>query len=237
MTPDGSTVEQPAEDPRPTGVKTARALLADLPRLHHWGGEDQVGGLNQQIGERMILELDRYDSPRVIETGAGATTLLFCCLDLGTLTSIAPSPELFERIAAQAKDRRIETKGLRTICERSEVALPPLAAEGERFDIALIDGSHNWPSVFVDFCYMNMMMPAGATLLIDDIQLYSVSQLYRLLRQEEGFDFVSLDGKLATFRKNSGRQFLPEWNSEPFIAENSPVATDQADQAGSGERP
>jgi hypothetical protein len=201
----------------------AQALLADLPKLHFWGGSPQVGGLNAVIGERIIAEVAGYDSPRVIETGAGATTLLFCCLDPGALTSIAPSAELHDRILAEAAAREIGVQPLRFLCERSEVALPRIAAEGDRFEVGLIDGSHNWPSVFVDFCYINMMMPAGGTLFVDDIHLYSVSQLYFLLRQQEQFEYVALDNKLATFRKLVDRPFLPEWNGEPYIAQNSTV--------------
>jgi Methyltransferase domain len=199
-------------------------LLADLPKLHSWGGEKQVGGLNTVIGDRLISELQRYDSPRVIETGAGATTLLFCCLDPGGLVSIAPDADLRDRIFAEAAKRQISLKRLFFVCDRSELALPRIAADRNRFDIGLIDGSHNWPSVFVDFCYINMMMPAGGTLFVDDVHLYSVSQLFNLLRQQEQFEHVALDDKMATFRKLVDRPFLPEWNGEPYIAENSPVA-------------
>jgi Methyltransferase domain len=201
----------------------ARALLADLPKLHFWGGEEQVGGLNSVIGERMITELARYESPRVIETGAGATTLLFCCLDPGALVSIAPSAELRDRIFAEAAKRQIALTRLFFVCDRSELALPRIAADRNQFDVGLIDGSHNWPSVFVDFCYINVMMPAGGTLFVDDIHLYSVSQLFHLLRQQEQFEFIALDNKMATFRKLVHQQFLPEWNQEPYIAENSPA--------------
>jgi hypothetical protein len=205
----------------------ARALLANLPKLHRWGGEEQVGGLNSVIGERMITELARYDSPRVIETGAGATTLLFSCLDPGALVSIAPNAELRDRIFAEATKRQIALTRLFFVCDRSELALPRAAADRNRFDVGLIDGSHNWPNVFVDFCYINMMMPAGGTLFVDDIHLYSVSQLHHLLRQqEELFEFVALDDKMATFRKLVEDQFLPEWNQEPYIAEQSPVPID-----------
>ena len=165
----------------------------------------------------------RYDSPRVIETGAGATTLLFCCLEPNALTSIAPSSELHDRILAEAATREIGVELLRFLCERSEIALPRIAADGDRFDVGLIDGSHNWPSVFVDFCYINMMMPAGGTLFVDDVHLYSVSQLYCLLRQQDEFEYVALDNKLATFRKLANRPFLPEWDGEPYIAQNSTV--------------
>jgi len=204
-------------------LNAAEALLADLPKLHYWGGSPQVGGLNRPIGERMIAELSRYDAPRVVETGAGASTLLFCCLEPGGLTSIAPTSDLRDRILAEAESRQIGVDRLRFICERSETALPRIAADGDRYDVGLIDGCHNWPSVFVDFCYINMMLPAGGTLFVDDIQLYSVSQLYRLLLQQDLFEYVALDGKMATFRKLADRPFLPEWNGEPYIAQNSPV--------------
>lgn len=206
-------------DHRP--VSDPHALLANLPKLHHWWGEDQVGGLNNRIGERMIGEIGRYDQPRIVETGAGATTLLFCCMDPAALTSIAPDAELRDRILAEAEKREISVEPLRFLCERSEVALPRIAADEDRFDVGLIDGSHNWPSVFVDFCYMNMMMPAGGTLFVDDVHLYSVSQLYFLLRQQEEFEYVALDDKLATFRKVVDRPFLPEFIQQPYIIQNT----------------
>jgi hypothetical protein len=223
-TPTASSAgDQHSQDSSVGSGGDARALLADLPRLHRWGGSEQVGGLNSRIGERMISEIDRYESPRVIETGAGATTLLFCCLEPAAVTSIAPDAELHERILAEAAAREISVDRLRYVCDRSEVALPRLADEGDQFDVGLIDGSHNWPCVFVDFCYINMMMPAGGTLFVDDVHLYSVSQLYFFLRQQGEFEYVALDDKLATFRKLVWRPFLLEWTEEPYIAQNSTV--------------
>ncbi len=202
----------------------ARALLADLPRLHDWGRGPEVGGLTQPIGNRIITELARYDSPRVVETGAGASTLLFCCLEPGAVTSIAPDAALRDRMLAEAAARGIPIDRLRFVCEQSELALPRLAAAGERFDAGLIDGAHGWPNVFVDFCYINLMLPVGGTLFVDDVQLYSVAQLYLLLRQQEEFEYVALDDKLATFRKVLDHPFLPEWSSQPYIKQNTVVA-------------
>ena len=78
--------------------------------------------------------------------------------------------------------------------------------------------------MFVDFCYINMMLPVGGTLFVDDVQLYSVGQLYLLLREQEEYEYVGLDGKFATFRKVLDRPVLPEWRSQPFIERNT-VAT------------
>jgi hypothetical protein len=201
----------------------ARAVLADPPRLHDWGRGWEVGGLTNRIGERLIAELGRYDSPRVIETGAGASTLLFCALEPAAATTIAPDAGLRDRTLAAASERGISTERLRFICDRSELALPKLAEADERCDAAFIDGSHNWPAVFVDFCYLNLMMPVGGTLFVDDVQLYSVAQLYMLLRKQEEFEYVGLDDKMATFRKVLDHPFLPEWRSQPYIEENTVV--------------
>src|SRR3954451_22133439 len=93
----------------------ARALLADPPRLHDWGRGWEVGGLTHRIGERLIGELGRHDSPRVIEAGAGASTLLFCSLGTKAVTSIAPDAALRSRTLAPASERGISTERLRFI--------------------------------------------------------------------------------------------------------------------------
>jgi hypothetical protein len=200
---------------------SAQALLEDLPKLHDFGRGPEVGGLDTRIGERMIAEVTRYDAPRIVETGAGASTLLFLCLEPQALTSIAPDSGLHERILATAGEREIGVESLQFLCEQSELALPRLFALGERFDVGLIDGSHNWPAVFVDFCYINMMLSVGGTLFVDDVQLYSVEQLYLFLREQEEYEYVGLDGKFATFRKVLDRPLLSEWDSQPFIVRNT----------------
>ena len=202
----------------------AESLLANLPELHFWGGRARVGGLDRRIGNRLIDEVRRYERPRIIETGAGASSLLFCTLEPEALTTIAPDAKLRDRMLEAAREREISTEPLRFICERSETALPALALDGERYDVAFVDGCHNWPGVFVDFCYMNMMLSAGGTLLVDDTHLYSVVQLVHLLRQEKDYEYVALDGKLATFRKVTDDSFLPEWGSQPYIAQSTLTA-------------
>jgi len=211
--------ESPARD-----EEAARALLADLPRLHDWGRGPEVGGLDVRIGERLIAELGRFEAPRVIETGAGASTLLFCCLGPAALTTIAPDAGLRDRMMAEAERRGIPTGPLTFHTEQSELTLPRLQADGDRCDVALIDGSHSLPSVFVDFCYMNLMMPVGGSMIVDDVHLYSCAQLYLMLRQQEEFEYVALDGKMATFHKVVEHSFVPDWRHQPFVEQNTVVA-------------
>src|SRR5262245_57177866 len=118
----------------------SRSFLQDLPTLHVWGGRPQVGGLDRRIGKRIVEELEALDVPAIIETGAGATTLLFLCLNPSSVTSIAPDAELRNRVFAEAASRSIPTEVLRFVTGRSEWVLPELAAAGEPIDVALIDG-------------------------------------------------------------------------------------------------
>ena len=67
-----------------------RDLLNDPPKLHIWGGTPQVGGMNKQIGNRIIELMGDLESPAVMETGAGVSTMLFLLLGARPMTTIAP---------------------------------------------------------------------------------------------------------------------------------------------------
>jgi hypothetical protein len=205
----------------PADNDKARAYLHDLPKLHIWSDVAQVGGLNPYIGGRIIEVVSELGSPRILETGAGATTLLFLLLAPQSVTTIAPDRALHDRVHKEAADRGIDTRPLRFLIERSELALPQLAAAGESIDVALIDGNHGWPAVFVDFCFINYMLCKDGVLLVDDIQLHSVAQLFLLLRNQPDYELLSIEDKQATFRKVTDGQWLPDWRQEPFIESNS----------------
>jgi hypothetical protein len=88
-------------------------------------------------------------------------------------------------------------------------------------EVAFIDGNHGWPSVFVDFCYLNMMMPEGALLFVEGVHVYACEQLLLLLQGQPEFELVSLVEKQATFRKTTKAKFLPDWRGEPFVLANT----------------
>jgi Methyltransferase domain len=202
----------------------AAAFLRDLPKLHKRSGEPAYsGGLNPRLGQVMIDEIGKLgEGPRSIETGAGNSTLLFMMLGCSTVTAIAPNEKLGRCIRSEAAERGLDDAVLRYINDRSERALPRLALdEDARCEIAFIDGNHGWPSVFVDFCYLNMMLEQDGVVFVDDVHIYACAQLMLLLREQPEFDQVSLVGKMATFRKRTQAKFLHDWRGEPFIVANT----------------
>ena len=208
-------------------IEQARAILADRPRLHVFrDGSPKDGGLNRVMGERMIEEISVLERARIAETGTGLSTLLFLSLDPESVITISPAPELHERTRAEAVARGIDLGPARFVDDRSETALPLLAlVEKVELDVAFIDGNHGWPAVFVDFCYLNRMLRPGGLMFVDDVQIYAVAQLVCLLREQQPhYEFVAVDGKMATFRKGADLPYLPDWRMEPFITSNTATA-------------
>jgi len=208
-------------------IEQAQAILDDHPFVHHDRfGKPKDGGLNRKMGERFIAEISTLERPRIAETGTGLSTMVFLALDPEFVISVSPAPELHERTRAEAVNRGIDVAPLRFVDDRSETALPLLAlVESVELDVGFIDGNHGWPAVFVDFCYLNRMLRPGGLMFIDDVQVYAVAQLVCLLREQQPhYEFVSIDSKMATFRKGLDLPYLPDWRMEPFITSNTPTA-------------
>jgi len=196
------------------------ALLADPPVLHIWDGQPRVGGMGGEVGHRLVRNIrarptaDTFD---VLETGAGLSTLLFLALGVTSITSVDPTAGLRDRVFAEAGRRGIDVRPLDYIEERSELVLPKMVESERRYDLCLIDGSHSWPTVFVDFCYANACLRQDGLLLLDDVQLHSVRQLFLLLAAQPGYRLVSeqWDWKLAAFVKETREPFLSQ--VQPFL--------------------
>ncbi len=200
---------------------TFEDYLNDLPLLHSWDGGTtwNTGGFKaEHLRQLHDTIADRVgEGASFIETGAGNSTLTFLQLSPSRVVSVVPDEELHRRIRTAASERGIDHSPLVFRGERSEIALPKVAAAEETHDVALIDGGHGWPTVFVDFCYLNMMLRKGSLLLIDDVGIYSVAELTRLLEEEE--DFVKVDdfGKVQLWEKTSNRHFLLGHSYQPYI--------------------
>src|SRR5262245_65887490 len=93
------------------------AFLKNLPNLHQRGDAPaHSGGLNVELGRVFAEELGRLDSPSIIETGAGCTSLLFLMLGCSSVTSIATDDALGQRIHEEAVSRGVAASAL--TCDR-----------------------------------------------------------------------------------------------------------------------
>lgn len=203
--------------------------LSSLPLLHTWdnGKTWNTGGFkpSQLRSLHDFLHRSLPAHPTVLETGAGNSTICLSFLQPAVQTTICPDQALFDRIETYCRGAGIPTGRIDYRLGFSEWVLPEMAAptrdSGPVLDFGLIDGGHNWPTVFVDFFYMNVMLREGGYLMLDDLQLHSVKELGRLLVEQPGYELCLDERKFLVFRKTIADRTLPEWNSQPYILRRS----------------
>ncbi|MCB1844281.1 MAG: class I SAM-dependent methyltransferase [Halioglobus sp.] len=61
--------------------------------------------------------------------------------------------------------------------ELSELCLPRLLAQGERYDFAFIDGWHTFDQVMLEFFYVNRMLEPGGVVVFDDMHLPALQKV------------------------------------------------------------
>jgi hypothetical protein len=179
------------------------ALLANPPHLHFWGGEWKSGGLGPNQLALLVSAAESVGpNPKVIETGAGLSTLVLLAMG-AKLTSFFLSEELRKRIEVACDERGITISNWTPEVGYSEFTFPRFLDQhaDEFFDLVLIDGGHLVHTVFTDFTYGFAALRQGGIMLIDDLQSPAVNVLYQILKVSSFVEQVSRAGKTASFRK------------------------------------
>ena len=178
-------------------------LAGAPPKLHFWGGEWRVGGL----GPPQIALLQRSMtavglSSRIIETGAGLSTLLMLALG-ARVTSFFTKEDLRARIVDAIVAHHLPSENWEPVLGSSEFTFPKYLDTHPRLscDLVLIDGGHLIHTVFTDFTFAFSCLKQGGLMLIDDLQTPTVSVLYEVLKSATFVEQVDVAGKLVAFRK------------------------------------
>jgi hypothetical protein len=202
--------------------------LANIPNLHTWDNKTwNTGGFDRWAFDPLHALIAKHlpPHPAFIETRAGNSTLFFLLHAPSRVVSIAPDPELFERIHTYCAQHGISEAPLTAHNASSQWVLPPLAASGEApFDFALIDGHHGMSMVFVDFHYLNALVRTGGFIMIDDVHLHSAAELANLLSEQWGYEAVLDPGKFVVFRKTTDARELPDFGGQPYVMRRSGLA-------------
>lgn len=84
-------------------------------------------------------------------------------------------------------------------CQPSWEALPQLAAEGVRCEFAYIDGSHEFPDVFIDFFYVDKVMQGGGVVGFNDVGWSGVYEVVKHVAARSDYQEVDV-GLPADYR-------------------------------------
>jgi hypothetical protein len=68
-------------------------------------------------------------------------------------------------------------------------------------DLVLLDGPHAYPLPQIEFAYLFPHIKLGGWLVVDDIQIPSVNELFRFLRREPSLALEEVVVRTAFFRR------------------------------------
>ncbi len=79
----------------------------------------------------------------------------------------------------------------------------------DSIDFALIDGPHGYPFPELEYFYIYPHFTEGAWLLIDDIQIPTIHNLFSFLKEDEMFRLVARSDNTAFFQRTGAPLFSP----------------------------
>jgi hypothetical protein len=193
---------------------TLEQLLGDAPAIHGATGEAL---LTHGLLEEALAFIDQTVRPgdRTLETGSGYSTILLA-MKGAEHTCVVPNQPEVDRILAYCKRRSIDTARLSFHVAPSEGVLPGL--ELPSLELVLIDGSHSFPQVFLDWFYTGHALTVGGHLLVDDVHVWTGRVLRDFLIQEPEWTLLDeLGGRTAIFAKTAQTDPDRLWTDQPYV--------------------
>ena len=200
---------------------THEQLIDRLPAVH--------GDTTYAVLDSVIKWLDMLPRPlRTLETGCGLSTLAFI-LRGDEHICITPNAEESDRVRGYCLEHDIDVTGCTFLLEPSEFVLPRLDVSPR--DLILIDGSHSFPQVFIDFFYSAQLLELDGILIVDDIHLWTGKVLRDfLLSEPEWQRLQEWEGRTVAFRKVAGLESRV-WFEQPYVRVRSTPARVRARMA------
>lgn len=157
-----------------------------------------------------------------VETGSGASTLLFShisehhtvfALDAGSgsVTNVRRSPLLRQDVV--------------TFVEGPTQLTLPQYRFTEKLQAVLIDGPHGYPFPDLEYYYLYPQLDTAALLILDDIHIPMIHNLFQFLQRDAMFDLNEVIGTTAFFTRTSAPTFDPlgdgwwqqKYNARPLL--------------------
>ncbi len=184
-------------------------LFAEAPTLHRGGSErwDVSRGTL-----RLLADLVK-PGHATLEVGVGVSTIMFAALG-SAHRAISPAPAEFVAVRQWCADHGIDTDRLQLLTGLSDCVLPDLKGA---VDLALIDGAHAFPIPIVDFHFVRRLVRVGGVLVLDDLPIPSMAEVYRFLSTEPTWARVALvDNRAAAFRRLAADPAGDPWGDQAY---------------------
>jgi len=195
------------------GVDAAAAIAmiaTDRPSVHD-GAPDGVWAAAADCLE--FLAATVKPGQRTLETGCGATTIVFAATGA---EHAAVFLDESEGLAVQewCAARHISTAGVGFHPGSSSVTLPRL--EMGDLDVVMVDGCHGFPFPQLDWYYAASHLVRGGILIVDDTHLAAPYELRRYLEHDPRWERIRVGTQWVAFKRLGSGSLDEEWMSQQF---------------------
>jgi hypothetical protein len=196
----------------PAGPPMQSSIVPDeINAIGNIGNDFHKAGVLGKDVIHAIYQLTRHaDITHTVETGCGKSTLLFSrisgkhlCFTLGgaedggdgSLDAVRQSPLL-------------DAGTVEFVLGPTQKTIPHFQFR-DKYQVIFIDGPHGFPFPNIEYYYLYPQLEEGGLLILDDIHIPTIGQLYEFVKEDDMFKHISNVGTTAFFRRTAAPLFDP----------------------------
>jgi hypothetical protein len=174
--------------------------IEKLPGLWHRAGSSNIDML------RAIVKYTQGQSIQYsAETGSGKSTLLLSHLSKEHLVFALNNKD---SIAAPHSSTLLNAEAVTFIEGPTQITLPQYTFS-DKLQLVLLDGPHGYPFPDLEYYFIYPHLDTNALLVIDDIHIATIRNLYHYLKRDRMFTFLGLVESTAFFRRTDSPMHDP----------------------------
>ncbi|MEO6469611.1 MAG: class I SAM-dependent methyltransferase [Acidimicrobiia bacterium] len=150
---------------------------------------------------------------RTLETGCGATTIVFAAAGANHEAVFLDGFE-GDGVQAWCDEHGVNTELVTFHAGSSSETLPRLNL-GD-LDLVMIDGCHGFPFPQLDWYYSASHLVEGGVLVVDDTHLPAPYELRRYLESDPRWERIRVGTQWVAFRRRGSGSLDEEWMSQQF---------------------
>ncbi len=207
----------PHQHPRP--IEDTLAQIAALRSNWQWEGSP----LPTKVLRAIVQHLEARPVSHSVETGTGKSTLLFSHVSLDhKVFTLQDGPSYSAVINCPILNREV----VEFVPGPTQLTLPTYAFR-DPVEVALIDGPHAYPFPELEYYYLYPHLAPGALLMVDDINIPTIFNLFAFVKDDAMFELVDVVGVTAFFRRTAAPVFSPtgnQWWAQEYNRRRFPVS-------------
>ncbi|HJQ73773.1 MAG TPA: class I SAM-dependent methyltransferase [Gaiellaceae bacterium] len=184
-------------------MSDALARIAALP--DDW---PLAGSLPPAVLTRLAAHLAARSVRRSAETGTGKSTLLFSHASARHTVFTLDDAGAGDSLRAVRESPLLRRDAVEFVVGPSQRTLPAYRFV-EPLDAVLIDGAHGFPFAQLDYYHLYPHLAPGALLVLDDVHIRAVNDLFRVLRDDAMFALLEVVRTTAFFARTEAPALDP----------------------------